>query len=485
MPDTPPLATPQPTPSASPPAPAPDLASASAPAPDLASASAPAPDAASASAPAPDPAPAPAPAPNPTSAPAPAPGPRYLTLFRLPEFRAVFLAHLCSLLGTVVSEIALTVLVFSLTGSPFLSALAFALGFLPYLVGGTLLAGLADRCPPRRVLVGCDLVCAACVAVMALPVTPVAGLLALRVVLALVAPVFAGTRMATLGDILGNGDAFVLGRSLLRIVSQTALLGGYGVGGLLLVLVPPRGALLVTLATFLGSAALLRWGTRHRPARARTGAGGLVRDSLSGVRAVLALRAPRLALLLFWLPPAFAVVPEGLAAPYAASLGVGGAGLGLLLAALSAGMITGELLTGTLASPVTRARIALPLAALGTLPLALCLLRPGYVPLLALLFVTGASAAYTLGLDRWFVDSVPEALRGRAMTVQTAGLMTAQGLGTALAGAVAEHLAPHLVVAGAGLAGTVCCLPLALAARRARRAADAPGPKGETGLTTI
>ncbi|MFJ5091558.1 MFS transporter [Streptomyces sp. NPDC088674] len=413
------------------------------------------------------------------------PHPRYLTLFRIPEFRAVFLAHLCSLLGTVVSEIALTVLVFALTGSPFLSALAFALGLLPYLLGGTLLAGLADRYPARRVLVGCDLVCAACVAVMALPVTPVAGLLALRVVLALVAPVFAGTRMATLGDILGDGDAFVLGRSLLRIVSQTALLGGYGVGGLLLVLVPPRGALLVTLATFLGSATLLRLGTRRRPARARTAAGGLVRDSLSGVRAVLALRGPRLALLLFWLPPAFAVVPEGLAAPYAASLGVSGAGLGLLLAAISAGMITGELLAGTLLTPAARARLALPLAALGTLPLALCLLRPGYLPLLALLFVTGASAAYTLGLDRWFVDSVPVELRGRAMTVQTAGLMTAQGLGTALAGAVAERLDPHLVVAGAGLLGTVCCLPLALAARRARRVPDARGPKDETGLTTI
>ncbi len=53
------------------------------------------------------------------------------------EFRAVFAAHLLSLLGVVVSELALTVLVYDLTGSPLLSALTFALGFLPYLVGGT------------------------------------------------------------------------------------------------------------------------------------------------------------------------------------------------------------------------------------------------------------------------------------------------------------------------------------------------------------
>ena len=149
----------------------------------------------------------------------------------------MFLAHALSLLGVVVSEIALTVLVYELTGSPLLSALVFALGFLPYLVGGTLLSGVADRFPPRRVLVVCDLVCAGCAALMALPATPVAALLVLRCVIAAVSPVFSGTRMATLTDILGDGDLFVLGRSLLRIVSQSAVLVGFGLGGVLLTVV--------------------------------------------------------------------------------------------------------------------------------------------------------------------------------------------------------------------------------------------------------
>lgn len=160
-----------------------------------------------------------------------APPTGYARVFAVREFRAVFAAHLLSLLGVVVAEIALSVLVYDLTGSPLLSALAFALGFLPYVVGGTLLAGIADRFPARRVLVLCDLVCAACVLPMTLPGAHIAVLLALRCALAVVSPVFAGTRMATLADILGDGDLFVLGRSLLRIVSQGALLAGYGVGG--------------------------------------------------------------------------------------------------------------------------------------------------------------------------------------------------------------------------------------------------------------
>lgn len=191
--------------------------------------------------------------------------PGYTRLFRIAEFRAVFLAHAASLFGVVVAEISLSVLVYGLTGSPLLSALTFTLGFLPYLVGGTLLSGIADRFPARRVLVACDLVCAGCAALMALPATPVGGLLALRCVIALVSPVFNGTRMATLTDVLGDGDLFVLGRSLLRIVSQSAVLVGFGLGGVLLTVVSPRGALTVTVVTFLCSATLLRLGTKAAP----------------------------------------------------------------------------------------------------------------------------------------------------------------------------------------------------------------------------
>jgi len=130
--------------------------------------------------------------------------------------RRPLVQHLMAVLGVIVTEIALSVLVYDLTGSPLMSALAFAVGFLPYLVGGTLLAGVADRCPARRVLVVCDPVCAGCVAAMAAPGTGIAVLALLRCALAVVSPVFAGTRMATLADILGDGDLFVLGRSLLR-----------------------------------------------------------------------------------------------------------------------------------------------------------------------------------------------------------------------------------------------------------------------------
>jgi predicted MFS family arabinose efflux permease len=413
--------------------------------------------------------------PPPPASRTPPPAAGYRAVFAVREFRAVFAAHVLSLLGVVVSEIALTVLVYDLTGSPLLSALTFALGFLPYLLGGTLLAGVADRYPARRVLVVCDLVCAACVAVMVLPGTPVAGLLVLRCAVAAVSPVFTGTRMAALTDILGGGELYVLGRSLLRIVSQSALLAGFGAGGLLLAVVSPRQAIGVTAATFLCSALLLRFGTKDRPAR--TGGGGaLMADSLAGARLLLRDRRIRVLLLLFWLPPLFVVAPEALAAPYAGELGIGPAALGLLMCAMPVGHIAAELFAGSVLSPCGRSRIVLPVAAVGLLPLLGYAVRPGLAWTLALLVLAGAGAAYVIGLDQWFVAAVPEELRGRAMTLLTAGLMTVQGVGMALAGLAAEFWPVHGVVTGAGALGTLCSLVLVVQARRVGR----PGLPGRT-----
>ncbi|MHB9758764.1 MFS transporter [Streptomyces sp. BYX5S] len=410
----------------------------------------------------------------------------YTRLFRIAEFRAVFVAHAASLLGVVVAEISLTVLVYGLTGSPLLSALTFTLGFLPYLVGGTLLSGIADRFPARRVLVGCDLVCAGCALLMALPATPVGGLLALRCVIALVSPVFNGTRMATLTDVLGDGDLFVLGRSLLRIVSQSALLVGFGLGGVLLTVVTPRGALTVTVVTFLCSATLLRLGTKARPARERDRdkEGALLRYSLAGARQVLGHRRIRALLLLLWLPPMFVIAPEALAAAYADEIGAGPAAVGLLMCAMAVGTVASELAAGSLLSPSARSRIALPLASVTLLPLAGYALVPGTAWAVVILLLAGAGSAYTLGLDRWFVEAVPEELRGRAMTLHNAGLMTIQGVGTALAGAAAEIVDVSTVVAGTGLLGALCCTALALEVRAsARTRGPGRGPKAETGLT--
>ncbi|MGW2413494.1 MFS transporter [Streptomyces tubercidicus] len=390
----------------------------------------------------------------------------YRAVFAVPEFRCVFAAHLLSSLGVVVCEIALSVLVFRLTASPLLSALTFALGLLPYVVGGTLLSAVADRYPARRVLVGCDLLCAPAAAGMVAPGTPVVVLLALRCVLAAIAPVFAGTRAATLGEVLGEGELFVLGRSVIRIVNQSAQLAGFAAGGLLLAVVSPRAVLALTAVTFLGSALLLRLGTRARPARNGVRGEALLGASLGGVRRLLADRRVRALLLLTWLPPAFVVIPEALLVPYAGLLGTGPAGAGLLMCAMPIGAVAAETLVGTFLGPRARARLTFPMGLFAVLPSLGFAAQPSLGWAVLLLVLTGTGISYNFGVDRWFADAVPDALLGQAMTVLQAGRMTVMGLAMGLAGAAAEYAPLRVVMPAAGVVGMVCVLAVIFEVRR-------------------
>ncbi len=145
------------------------------------------------------------------------------------------------------------------------------------------------------------------------------------------------------------------------------------------------------------------------------------------------------------------------------------------MCALPVGTIAGELYAGSRLRPAVRERTALPLVCLTLLPYAGYVAHPGLTPSLALLLVSGAGTAYTLGLDQWLVRAVPEELRGRAMTLLTAGLMTGQGVGTALAGVAAEFVGAAWAVAGAGVLGTMVCALVAVAARRGGVGAGSAG----------
>ena len=181
------------------------------------------------------------------------------------EFRVMFVANIVSMLGTVVAEVALTVLVYEQTRSPALAASVLALSFLPYLLGGVLLGGAADRLPARRALVVCDLLSAVLVAAMVIPGMPIAALLGLLFANGLLAPVYQGVRSAVLPDVLPPGPGYILGRSMMRMVAQSAQIVGFGAGGLLLTLLSPRGALAFDAASFAASAVLLRAGLAGGP----------------------------------------------------------------------------------------------------------------------------------------------------------------------------------------------------------------------------
>jgi hypothetical protein len=173
---------------------------------------------------------------------------------------------------------------------------------------------------------------------------------------------------------------------------------------------------------------------------------------------------------MWWMPPMFFVVAEGTAAPFADAARAGSVGFGLFLAAMPAGTAVGEVLAGVLLGAAAREHIALPLAGASMLPMAAFAFRPSLPLAVALLFLTGLCAAYALGMDQWFLQAVPERMRGRAMSLLGAGLMTFQGAGMIAGGAAAALAPPYAVICGAGIAGTTCTLAVLRSVHATRRA---------------
>jgi transmembrane secretion effector len=396
------------------------------------------------------------------------------------EFRAIFIANTVSLLGNVVAEVALIVLVYQRTRSPALAASVLALAFPPYLLGGVLLGAAADRLPARRVLVLCDLASAALVGAMLIPAVPVAGLLILLFANGLIAPVYQGVRSALLPEILPPGPGYVLGRAMMRMVAQSAQIVGFGVGGFLLAVLSPCGALALDALSFTASAALLRFGTARRSSRT-AGAGSMARDSLSGIERVLAHRQTRRILLFSWLVPACSVAPSALAAPYATHIGQPSRAAGFLLMGMPAGMVVADVFVARLLPASWQRRVIVPAGLLAFAPMAAFAASPGLGLAIALLAVSGLGSAWAPGLDGQLIDAAPAALRSRALALQGTGLMFTQGAGFALWGILAQYTPPVVVIPLAAGTGATAVLALGLTrpvgSRRIERPACASAPR--------
>jgi predicted MFS family arabinose efflux permease len=386
-------------------------------------------------------------------------GASYAAALARPEFRAVFAASVTAIAGTVISAVVLTVLVFERTRSPLFSSLTFTLGFLPFLFTGTMLSGIVDRVPPRRLLVACYLGSASLTAVMAFPGMPVAVLLVLLVGTGTLGGIANATQAALVRSVVPEAT-YVPARSLMRIAAQVAQVAGNPLGGLLIVVLSPGGAFLVSSAALVAAGSLVRFGLGRYPVTGAANGTALLRDSLHGVRQVFSLVPLRRLLLLGWLVPMFSVAPEALAAPYVASLGGSPALVGLWLAALPVGLITGDLLGVWFISPQRQRRIIGIAAAASFVPYLVFFGTPPIAVALPLLFCAGMGSMYSLGLDALVRQAAPEHLFARTMAVNTAGLLTAQAVGFPLAGAVAGLAGPGPAIVAAGLCGIVAVICL-------------------------
>ena len=320
----------------------------------------------------------------------------YREVFAVAEFRALWTAQVLSFAGDQFAQVAIAVLVYRKTHSAFLTAVAYALTYLPPIAGGPLLSGLADLFPRRRVMIACDVLRIGTVGLMAIPGMPFPALCALLFCTVLAGAPFSSARAALLPDVL-PGDMFVLGSAVGNISFQASQILGFVAGAAVVAVVDPYRTLGLDAVSFGISALIVAAGSRPRPSPRREAARpSLWAVSADGIRIVFGNRRLLTLLLFGWLA-GFYIVPEGLAAPYAHSLHGNTVTVGLLMAAMPFGMVVGAFVLAKMATASTRMRMMGWLAILSCVPLIGSAADPPLWCVLLLWILAGGAMAQAIG----------------------------------------------------------------------------------------
>jgi len=229
---------------------------------------------------------------------------------------------------------------------------------------------------------------------------------------------------------------------------------GFAVGGVLVTALSPRGTLLAGTALYLASAAAARLGLRRRPPRAAGRPS--VAQTMRTNRLLWSSVPRRYVYLGLWVPNGLIVGCEALYVSYAPRYA------GTLFAFAALGMLAGDILAGRFILPGLRDRLGPPLRLLLAAPYLIFVLHPA-LPL-AEIAVTLASVGYsaTLLLQQRLMALTPDELSGHALGLHSSGMLAMQGVGAAIAGAIAQQISPAAamtVMAAASVGVTLLLAP--------------------------
>jgi predicted MFS family arabinose efflux permease len=384
----------------------------------------------------------------------------YRDLFRVPEFTPLFATSSLQVAASTVSGLALGTLVYTATRSPLLSALSMFGASFAQLIGAAALLSAADRLPPRAAMTTMALAFGLSTVVLAVPGLPLWALFAVILGQGLVASVGGGVRYGLLSEIL-PADGYLLGRSVLNMSAGMTQVCGFAAGGVLVTALSPRGTLLIAAALYLAAAIVARTGLSPRPPRA-AGRPSVAETWRTNAR-LWSRPARRYVYLAMWVPNGLIVGCESLFVPYAPRHA------GLLFALAAFGMLIGDTVTGRFVPGRWRQRLGAPLRLLLAAPYLIFALHPALPLAVAAVMLASIGYAATLLLQERLMALTPGDIQGQALGLHTSGMLAMQGVGAALAGAVAQHSSPATAMAVMAAASVTITLILAPGLRPGRR----------------
>ena len=374
---------------------------------------------------------------------------------RLPGFRQLFLATLCSGFGTWLAFVALAIDVKDRTDSgPWVSALLIA-DILPAVLIGLLAGPLVDRLSRKGLMIGADLLRATVFCL--LPFASSAGMI---VVLAAIAGIGTGlfrpAVYAGLPNLVGDRDLPSANGLIQGIENLTWAIGPL-VGGALVAAAGPDPAYWVNAATFVVSALLLLRIPGRRFQAGTAESRGHWRDLFEGLSFVLRSRA-LLTVLLAWNVFMLASAGINVAEVFLAkdTFDAGDFGYGLLVGATGFGLVLGSLAAGPLLQRRAVASVYPGSILLVAAAVAAGAVAPNVWVAAGCLLAVGAANGAAVVCNALLVQrGTPDELRGRVFTLLMSSSFAVFALGMVVSGPLTDAIGPRWVWGASAARGSV------------------------------
>ena len=389
-----------------------------------------------------------------------------LTPLRLPGFRNLFFATLCSSAGTLIAAVALAIDVQDRTNSgPWVAAVV-VVEFLPSIFVGLLLGPLLDRLERRSLMIAADAVRVG--VFVALPFAPSAGwVVALAAVAGLATGFFRPAVYAGIPNLVPDAE-LPRANALIQGIENLSWAVGPLVGGVLTAAAGPSAAYAINAASFLVSIVLVVRIPPRLLQSERALSRGHWTDLRDGFSA--ALRSPSMrAVLVAWGIASLATGAANVAEIFLAkhTFAAGDLGYGLLYSAMGAGLVVGSLIS---AGVLLRSGVArtyggsLALMAMGYLGAAL---SPNVWVAAGCILVAGVGNGAAIACNALLVQrGTFDLLRGRALTFVMSITYVLVGVGNGLGGLFLNRTSPRWIWAVCGALLLVAALAGRLLARK-------------------
>jgi MFS family permease len=389
-----------------------------------------------------------------------------LTPLRLPGFRNLFFATLCSSAGTLLAAVALAIDVQQRTNSgPWVAAVV-VVEFLPTIFVGLLLGPLLDRLERRSLMIAADAVRVG--VFVALPFAPsAAAVVGLAAVAGLATGFFRPAVYAGIPNLVPDAE-LPRANALLQGVENVSWAIGPLVGGVLTAAAGPSAAYSINAASFLVSILLVVRIPAHLLQSERALSRGHWRDLRDGFNAALGSPSLR-AVLVAWGIASLATGAANVAEIFLAkhSFSAGDVGYGLLYSAMGAGLVLGSLISAWVLSRSGVARTyggSLTLMAMGFIGAAA---SPNVWVAAGCTLVAGVGNGGAIACNALLVQrGTFDLMRGRALTFVMSITYVLVGVGNGIGGLLLHRTGPRWIWAACGVTLFVAALAGRLLARR-------------------